>query len=556
MKKSTLVFLLLCLVAAVNAQPIYTKADTLRGSLNDQRDWFDILKYDITVQPFYETKSIKGNVVWTAKVIKASNDIQIDLQVPLLIDSIIYSSPNQKTIALNFTREENITLAHLSEYPTIQTDFKLKIYYHGIPIEAIKPPWDGGWIWTKDANGKPWMTVACQGIGASAWYPCKDIQSDEPNNGASLTMIVPDSLMAIGNGRLKTQSKNNGWATYTWEVTSPINNYTIIPYIGDYMGWSEKYPGLKGDLDLHYWVLRESEAKARAQFTEVPKMLKAFEYWMGPYPFYEDGYQLIQSSHLGMEHQSAVAYGNKFANGYLGRDLSRTGWGNSWDYIIVHESGHEWFANNITTNDIADMWVHEGFTNFSEVLYVDYYNGAKAGNEYCVGIRRGIQNKNPIIGHYGVNEKGNGDMYAKGANILQTIRHSINNDSIFRKIIVGLNKDFYHQTVSTKQIEDYISVHAGFNFTKVFDQYLRNPQMPTFNYNYDSSQKILTYQYKNCVVGFNLPLKVAYNNSIVELLPMDYEPKKRLIKMDNFNIENFIKAIQENYYLLTEDSKF
>ena len=556
MKKSTLVFLLLCLVAAVNAQPIYTKADTLRGSLNDQRDWFDILKYDITVQPFYETKSIKGNVVWTAKVIKASNDIQIDLQVPLLIDSIIYSSPNQKTIALNFTREENITVAHLSEYPTIQTDFKLNIYYHGIPIEAIKPPWDGGWIWTKDANGKPWMTVACQGIGASAWYPCKDIQSDEPNNGASLTMIVPDSLMGIGNGRLKTQSKNNGWATYTWEVTSPINNYTIIPYIGDYMGWSEKYPGLKGDLDLHYWVLRESEAKARAQFTEVPKMLKAFEYWMGPYPFYEDGYQLIQSSHLGMEHQSAVAYGNKFANGYLGRDLSRTGWGNSWDYIIVHESGHEWFANNITTNDIADMWVHEGFTNFSEVLYVDYYNGAKAGNEYCVGIRRGIQNKNPIIGHYGVNEKGNGDMYAKGANILQTIRHSINNDSIFRKIIVGLNKDFYHQTVSTKQIEDYISVHAGFNFTKVFDQYLRNPQMPTFNYNYDSSQKILTYQYKNCVVGFNLPIKVSYNNTVVELLPMDYEPKKRLIKMDNFDIENFIKAIQENYYLLTEDSKF
>ena len=322
------------------------------------------------------------------------------------------------------------------------------------------------------------------------------------------------------------------------------------------MGWSEKYPGLKGDLDLHYWVLRESEAKARAQFTEVPKMLKAFEYWMGPYPFYEDGYQLIQSSHLGMEHQSAVAYGNKFANGYLGRDLSRTGWGNSWDYIIVHESGHEWFANNITTNDIADMWVHEGFTNFSEVLYVDYYHGAKAGNEYCVGIRRGIQNKYPIIGHYGVNEKGNGDMYAKGANILQTIRHSINNDSVFRKIIVGLNKNFYHQTVSTKQIEDYISVHAGFNFTKVFDQYLRNPQMPTFNYNYDSSQKILTYQYKNCVVGFNLPIKVSYNNTVVELLPMDYEPKKRLIKIDNFNIDNFIKAIQENYYLLTEDSKF
>jgi aminopeptidase N len=556
MKRFIVALVLFCFFTTSKAQPIFTKADTLRGSLNDQRDWFDILKYDITVQPFYETKSIKGNVVWTAKVIKASNDIQIDLQVPLIIDSIIYSTENKKSTLLSFTSVGNITLATMPEHPSIQTNFKLNIYYHGIPIEAIKPPWDGGWIWTKDANGKPWMTVACQGIGASAWYPCKDIQSDEPNNGASLNMIVPDSLMAIGNGRLKTQSKKNGWATYTWEVVSPINNYTIIPYIGDYMGWSEKYPGLKGNLDLHYWVLRESEEKAKLQFKQVPLMLKAFEYWMGPYPFYEDGYQLIQSSHLGMEHQSAVAYGNKFANGYLGRDLSRTGWGNSWDYIIVHESGHEWFANNITTNDIADMWVHEGFTNFSEVLYVDYYNGTKAGNEYCAGIRRGIQNKNPIIGHYGVNEKGNGDMYAKGANILQTIRHSINNDSLFRKIIIGINKKFYHQTVSTKQIEDYISANAGFNFTKVFDQYLRNPQMPTLNYNYDNKEKILTYQYKNCVVGFNLPIKVSYNNKLVELLPMDYEPKKRLIKIDNFNIENFIKAIQENYYVLTEDSKF
>ncbi|MEI7589333.1 MAG: M1 family metallopeptidase [Chitinophagia bacterium] len=558
MKKSILAILLLGITSWGIAQPIFTKADTLRGSLNDQRDWFDIMKYDITVQPFFETKSIKGNVTWTAKVIKASNDIQIDLQQPLIIDSIVYSAnnSNQKNSSLSFTRDNNIAIANLTDHPAINTSFKLMIYYHGVPIEAIRPPWDGGWIWTKDANGKPWMTVACQGIGASAWYPCKDIQSDEPNHGASLTMIVPDTLMAIGNGRLKKQTKMNGLASFTWEVVNPINNYTIIPYIGDYVGWNEKYPGLKGDLDVHYWVLRESEAKAKSQFNQVPLMLKAFEYWMGPYPFYEDGYQLIQSSHLGMEHQSAVAYGNKFGNGYLGRDLSGSGWGKNWDYIIVHESGHEWFANNITTNDIADMWVHEGFTNYSEVLYVDYYYGAKAGNEYTNGIRRGIQNKFPIISHYGVNEKGNGDMYAKGANILQTIRHAINNDSLFRTILIGLNKDFYHQTVSTKQIENYISNKSNFNFTKVFDQYLRNPQMPTFNYNYDSTQKILTYQYKNCVVGFNLPINVSYNNSNITLLPMDYESKKRLINMDNFNVKEFVKLIQDNYYVKMEEGKF
>jgi len=558
MRNIFLVLLLLIFAASTKAQPIFTKADTLRGSLNDQRDWFDILQYDITVQPFFETKSIHGLVVWTAKVVKASNDIQIDLQLPLIIDSIIYSAvnPNQKSILLNFTRSGNIAMAKLNEHPAINTNFKLNIYYHGIPREAIKPPWDGGWVWKKDANGKPWMSVACQGLGASVWYPCKDIQSDEPNNGARLTMIVPDSLMAIGNGRLKSTSKNNGWATYTWEVTSPINNYTIIPYIGDYIGWHETYPGLKGNLDIHYWVLRESEEKAKAQFTQVPQMLKAFEYWMGPYPFYEDGYQLIQSPHLGMEHQSAVAYGNKFANGYLGRDLSGTGWGLKWDYIIVHESGHEWFANNITTNDIADMWVHEGINSYAETLYTEFYYGKEAGNQYTYGMRKRIRNDIPIIGKYGVNNEGSGDMYAKGAVMLHSIRQAINNDSLFRTIIIGLNKDFYHQTVSTQQIENYISNKSNFNFTKTFDQYLRTIQIPTFNYYYDSTEKILTYQYKDCVVGFNLPINIVYNTISISLLPMDYEPKKRLIKMEKFNVKEFAKLVQDRYYVKLEESKF
>ena len=558
MKKTILVILLFCIAGITNAQAIFTKADTLRGSLNDQRDWFDILKYDITVQPFFETKSIIGRVTWTAKVIKVSNDIQIDLQPPLIIDSIIYSAMNspQKNSTLSFTRDNNIAIANLIDHPAINSSFQLTIYYHGIPREAIRPPWDGGWIWKKDANGKPWMSVACQNIGASVWYPCKDIQSEEPDNGASLTMIVPDTLLAIGNGRLKKESKNKGWATYTWEVTSPINNYTIIPYIGDYVGWNEKYAGLKGNLDVHYWVLRESEAKAKLQFVQVPQMLKAFEYWMGPYPFYEDGYQLIQSPHLGMEHQSAVGYGNKFADGYLGRDLSGTGWGLKWDYIIVHESGHEWFANNITTKDIADMWVHEGITSYTETLYTEYYYGKEAGNEYTFGMRKRIGNDRPVIGHYGVNEEGSGDMYPKGAVMLHSIRQAINNDSLFRNILIGLNKDFYHQTVTTQQIENYISNKANFNFTKTFDQYLRTTQIPIFNYYYDSTQKIFTYQYKNCVVGFNLPINVVYQNNAISLLPMDYESKKRLIKIDNFNVKEFVKLIQDKYYVKLEESKF
>jgi aminopeptidase N len=280
-------------------------------------------------------------------------------------------------------------------------------------------------------------------------------------------------------------------------------------------------------------------------------MLKAFEYWMGPYPFYEDGYQLVQSPHLGMEHQSAVAYGNKFMNGYLGQDLSGSGWGKKWDYIIVHESGHEWFANNITSKDIADMWVHEGFTDYTETLMTDYYYGTEAGNDYNYGLRRGIQNKSPMVAHYGVNEEPSGDMYNKGANLLHSIRHSINDDSLFRNILIGLNKDFYHQTVTTGQIENYISQKSSINFSKFFEQYLRTTQIPTLSYQYDPKEKILTYQWKNCIVGFNLSMPLTYNGKKYQLNPIDYIPQKKLINQDNFDINEFIKTINRLFYVNT-----
>ena len=533
------------------AQKEFNHDDTLRGSLNPNRDWFDIQRYDITVTPHFESKSIQAKVLWTAKAVKPSNFIQIDLQQPLIIDSIFYSTPNSiKKQAVSFIRSNNIALVDIKNKPAVQSTFNLLVYYHGIAREAIRPPWDGGWIWRKDGNGKPWMSVACQGLGASVWYPCKDHQSDEPNIGASLTMIVPDSLHAISNGRLtKTVALNNALTAYTWEVKNPINNYNIIPYIGDYVGWNETYKGVKGDLSLHYWVLREDSLKASKQFTQVPQMLKAFEYWMGPYPFYEDGYQLVQSPHLGMEHQSAIAYGNKFMNGYLGKDLSGSGWGNKFDFIIVHESGHEWFANNITTNDLADMWVHEGFTNYSETLMTDYYYGTEAGNDYNFGIRKNIKNDAPIIANYGVNEQGSGDMYYKASNMIHSIRHAIGNDSLFRQILNGLNKSFYHKTVTTQQIESYISTQAGFDFQKIYDQYLRTTQIPTLSYSYDAKEKILTYQWKNCVVGFNLPLSFISQGKAYQLSPIDYIPQKKLITQANFDIKEFAKTMNRLYYI-------
>ena len=552
MKQLTIILSFLLIGFAATAQPVFTKADTLRGSLNENRDWFDILKYHIYVEPNIENKTIQGVVIWKAKAIKKTNKIQIDLQQPLIIDSIKFNVANLgyeysdiHSAKIPFVREQNIAIADLGARE-ISGNFLLYIYYHGKPREAVRPPWDGGWIWKKDANGKPWVSVACQGLGASVWYPCKDIQQDEPDEGATISMKIPEQLKLISNGRIKYDDRPN---YFSWQVKNPINNYNIIPYIGDYIGWSEKYKGLKGDLDVHYWALRQDSAKARKQFTQVPEMLKAFEYWFGPYPFYEDGYQLVQSPHLGMEHQSAVAYGNKFMNGYLGRDLSGSGWGLKWDYIIVHESGHEWFANNITTKDIADMWVHEGFTSYSETLYTDFYYGKSAGDDYTYGLRNRIQNDRPIIGHYGVNEEGSGDMYAKGAVMLHSIRASINDDNLFRNILIGLNKDFYHQTVTTDQIEKYISTKSGINFNKVFDQYLRTTQIPSLSLNYDEKEKILTYQYKNCITGFNQPLKFNCQGTKFEFLPLDYQPQKRLIKMDHFDTKAFADSIKRLYYM-------
>lgn len=521
------VFLFLFAYISV-AQPLnkkekLTRQDTLRGSIGPERAWWNVMHYNITVKPDYNNKTIEGTNVIRFNVLKTGRKMQIDLQEPMQIDKVLFNDA-----ALKFSREGNVYWISFPRKVKANTLQQLTINFSGKPREAVNPPWDGGWIWKKDSDGNPWMSVACQGLGASVWYPCKDHQSDEPDSGAILSITVADTLMAVGNGRM-TDKRNNGdgTSTYTWAVVSPINNYNIIPYIGKYFNWSEVYNGEKGKLDVNYWFLKCDEEKARQHIPGgTDSMLKALEYWFGPYPFYEDGYKLVQSPHLGMEHQSATAYGNKFMYGYLGRDLSGTGWGLRWDYIIVHESGHEWFANNITTNDIADMWVHEGITDYSETLYTEYYFGKEAGEAYVQGQRKGIGNKTPIIGIYGVNKEGSGDMYPKGANLMHTIRSVIDDDTLFRNILRGLNLKYYHQTVNSKDIEDYFSVKGGNDFTKVFDQYLRTTQIPVLEY-YTSVENgviLLNYRWSNCIKGFNMPIK----------LPASYEKKGYFLATENW----------------------
>jgi aminopeptidase N len=494
MKKIISVFSCLFIVLNISFAQQFTHADTLRGSNGPGRAWWNATKYDLHVNFNFSDSSISGYNVISYKVLdqKHPDFFQIDLQEPMIIDSVILATGSEKyplnRKKLSFTREGNAWFVYFeggnpltdkhepnkimmitnspkrSSQELNKETTNLLVYYHGKPRKAKNAPWDGGFVWKRDTGGNPWVTVACQGLGASVWYPCKDYQGDEPDS-AEMHFTTPSDLVTVSNGRLRGKIDNgDGTTTYDWAVVNPINNYDITFYIGKLVHFGEIYKGEKGDLTMDYWVLDSNLAKAKVHFKDAPRMMKAFEYWFGSYPFYADGYKLVDAPHLGMEHQSAVAYGNHYLMGYLGRDLSHTGWGLKWDFIIVHESGHEWFGNNITSKDLADMWIHESFTNYSETLFTEYYYGKQAGTDYIVGVRKNIVNDKPIIAHYGVNEEGSGDMYYKGGNMIHTIRQVINNDEKFRKILRGLNKTFYHQTVTAKQVEDYINQISVIDF--------------------------------------------------------------------------------------------
>ena len=331
---------------------------------------------------------------------------------------------------------------------------------------------------------------------------------DEPDSMA-IAVRIPKPLMNVSNGRLRQVTDHGDSRTYHWFVSNPINNYGVNVNIADYAHFGDTYAGENGDLDLDYYVLPENLEKAKNQFGQVPLMLEAFEHWFGPYPFYEDSFKLVEVPYLGMEHQSSVTYGNGYSNGYLGRDLSGTGWGLKFDFIIIHEAGHEWFANNITYRDIADMWIHEGFTAYSENLYLDYHFGTEAAAAYVIGTRRNIKNDRPLIGTYGVNREGSPDMYYKGANMLHTLRQLVEDDALWRSVLRGLNAEFRHQTVTTAQVEHYMSERTGKNLSAFFDQYLRTTMIPTLEYRRVGDR--LEFRYTEIVDGFDMPIRILAN---------------------------------------------
>ncbi|WP_228235643.1 M1 family metallopeptidase [Allomuricauda sp. M10] len=514
----------------------FTRQDTLRGSITPEREWWDLHYYDLNVKVDPSEKFLSGHNVVRYKVLKASNVLQIDLQEPMKISTI-----TQEGKKLKFTSEGNAHFIHLKK-KQVPGDFnEIKIEYSGHPKEAVRAPWDGGFSWKEDANGQPFVATSCQGLGASVWWPNKDHMYDEVDS-MRISVTVPKDLMDVSNGRLERVEENGDYKTYHWFVDNPINNYGVNVNIARYAHFHEIYQGEKGLLDMDFYVLPENLEKAKMQFTQADMMLRAFEHWFGPYPFYEDGFKLVEVPYLGMEHQSSVTYGNKYANGYLGRDLSGTGWGLLFDFIIIHESGHEWFANNITYKDIADMWVHEGFTAYSENLYLDYHFGTKASAEYVIGTRANIRNDKPIIGPYDVNTSGSGDMYYKGANILHTLRQLVEDDELWRRMLRGLNADFYHQTVTSAQIENYLSEKSDKDLSAFFNQYLRTTMVPKLEYKIEGDE--MTYRYTNIVEDFDMPIRVFVEDKEHWIFPnAEWKTEK---------LEGSELVIDKNFYIDTE----
>ncbi|MGV6844864.1 MAG: M1 family metallopeptidase [Lutibacter sp.] len=533
--------LFLVINVSFSQKKVFTHQDTLRGSITKERVWWDLKHYSLNVKVNPKSHFISGKNNIRYMVLKPNKLMQIELQKPMQITKV-----TQNNKILNFKKDGYSYFIQLKDKQQIGNTNEITIYFKGKPKIAIRPPWDGGLTWKKDHDGNDFIATSCQGIGASIWWPCKDHMYDEPDS-MNINITTPKNLIDVSNGRLKKVTLNNdNTKTYYWEIKNPINNYGVNMNIGNYVHFSEKYHGEKGILDCDYYVLKGNLEKAKKQFKQVPKMLKAFEYWFGPYPFYEDSFKLVEVPYLGMEHQSSVTYGNHFKNGYLGRDLSGTGWGLKFDYIIIHESGHEWFANNITYKDIADMWIHESFTTYSENLFLDFYYGKKASSDYVIGQRKNIRNDKPIIGKYNVNNEGSGDMYFKGANMLHTLRQLVNNDEKWRKILRGLNKTFYHQTVTTKQIEDFLSKETIIDLSTFFNQYLRDVRIPTLKYKITANT--LTFKWINIVDDFDMPIKIYLNNSTKWIYPTKNWKELKL----NSNISTF--SIDKNFYVKSQKS--
>ncbi|PJB13375.1 MAG: peptidase M1 [Flavobacteriales bacterium CG_4_9_14_3_um_filter_40_17] len=530
MNRFTLLFFISVSVV-LNAQN-FSRKDSLQGSLRPERTSFNVLRYDLNIKINTDKKIISGYNDIFFEVMENTHRIQLDLFTDMQVDSIVFQRKK-----LTYTREFNAVFIDFEGSLTKGKQDTLRFYYSGKPLTAKNAPWDGGFVWRKDKAGKPWIGVAVQGTGASLWYPVKDHQSDEPDLGATIKVAVPDGLMNVSNGRLLGSEKLlDGYTRWDWEVKNPINSYNITINVGDYVHFGENYNGL----DLDYYVLRENLPAAKVQFEEVKPMMDCFQEKFGIYPFTGDSYKLVDTPYLGMEHQSAVAYGNQYRKGYLGNDLSGTGIGLKFDFIIIHESAHEWFGNSITSSDIADMWIHEGFTTYAESVFVECEWGYDKAMQYINGQSNLVRNDAPVIGEYGVNKKGSGDMYPKGALMINTLRHIVNNDAKWWRILRKYVEIFRHQIINTQTVIDFFNKETGLNLSPVFRQYLYYKNIPILEV--EPVENSFRFRWKTDVENFEMTFEFIYNGKKYRQTATNnwqqFSGKVDLVKID-FNSRKF-----------------
>ena len=489
----------------VFAQPAFNRADTLRGTLSELRSCFDVNHYDLSVTIDLSSQSISGKNIITFKATEDFQLLQLDLFENMTVAQIQFENR-----PLAFTREFNAIFVQLPRLLKKGDKAQLVVYFNGKPRVAKNPPWDGGFIWTTSENKQPWIAVSCQGIGASLWWPCKDHLSDEPDS-MDIHCSVPSPLVCVSNGQDRGVTNDMvGYKTYNWHVSYPINNYNVSINVGDYVHLHDVYEDETGDtLSLDYYVIRGNENKAENHFKQVKPMLACYEKFLGKYPFPDDGYALVQTPYLGMEHQGAIAYGNKFRTGYLGSD--RSGQRLEFDYIIVHETGHEWWGNSVTAGDIADMWIHESFCTYSEAIYVECMHGYDTAMTYVNALKESVQNNASIMGIYGVNHEGHYDMYVKGMLFLNTLRHVVNNDALWWNTIKSMSDTvFKHSATDYNQVVNYFELKTNLQLRPLFEQYVQCSELPVleFSAKRKNRQIILRMRWNAQSKNFNMPIHI------------------------------------------------
>lgn len=529
-----LVFFLSVLTQPTKAQLIsqkkeYTRADTLRGALRPERTCFDVTYYDLNIRIDTAEKTISGsNTVY----FRAQNDFQT-LQLDLF-DNMKIVNVTAAGKELRYRREFNAVFVEMNDVVKQGTLGSLTVNYYGKPQIAKRAPWDGGFTWTKDNNGKLWMAVSCEGIGASLWWPCKDYLGDEPDS-MRISCTIPSGLKCISNGNLESEKRHaDGTSTFNWLVSYPINTYNVTLNVGDYEHLHDEYTAAdESTLSLDYYVMRYNMDKAKIQFDQVKPMLRCYEKYLGKYPFWNDGYALVETPYLGMEHQGAIAYGNKYLTGYAGSDYSRIGL--TFDYIIIHESGHEWWGNSVSCKDIADMWIHESFCTYTESIYVECMYDSATAQKYINAKKPHVENKFPMVGKYDVNEEGDGDMYSKGALFLNTLRHALNKDELWWSIIKCMSDTaFKMKNIGYQDVVNYFSRQTGKDLSAVFEQYYKYPSIPTLEYGLKKLKKgeyELRYRWQTDVRNFNMPVYVSSDKVFNRRLEATNEFKTISIKL-------------------------